>query len=718
MSQKQRLTHKEIDLERRLSVSRVVVFIILYLALTWVALLWFIGDYPEMFFSGIVALIYLINITLFKFCLNIISRSVCLLSATISTVMGLIFSVPTTDVDLLFLPIMAMPFLAFSWKFERAIFIVFFAIPLISWLVVVNYDLIGTADVLFGVPLLNSELDIDTINFGLRLTVTALLSAELYYFTQLTSETESELYQARVKSENAARAKGDFLANMSHEIRTPMNGIIGMIEVLDTLGTSQEQKKMVVTSRNSAFSLLRIIDNILDISKIDAGKMVVETSKTDLQSVIEGVAITQQPVSDDLGVKLVMSIGPEVPTWVLADAGRLRQVLLNVLSNAIKYSNADLTGQSGVTYFSAEKEKNGFVVFKIQDQGIGMSGIVLKDLFQPFIHGETSILRRVGGTGLGMVITQKLVEQMNGQIYTESEEGGGTTVTVRLPLLEVESDLKRIDLSGLIVEWLTEEGGFKNWKLTETLTSMGLWASETAVSESLDNYVPPKNDEVIFILQPHKQATVEIWQKKLRAQVKGVKFILLSAKRSDRMGQLMPDVFRIQMFPILMSDLRKALGVLAGRQALDIQSKQAILNAVASDDEIAMRSDKTVLLVEDNKINRIVLLQQLEIIGYKTDFAKNGKDGFDKWAAGAYDIILSDCQMPLLDGFEMASMIRIREEETNSGRTPIIAITANAAKGDADKCFACGMDDYISKPVEIRNLEMKLQTMLAFKASL
>ena len=285
--------------------------------------------------------------------------------------------------------------------------------------------------------------------------MTALLSAELYYFTQLTSETESELYQARVKSENAARAKGDFLANMSHEIRTPMNGIIGMIEVLDTLGTSQEQKKMVVTSRNSAFSLLRIIDNILDISKIDAGKMVVETSKTDLQSVIEGVAITQQPVSDDLGVKLVMSIGPEVPKWVLADAGRLRQVLLNVLSNAIKYSNADLTGQSGVRYFSAEKEKNGFVVFKIQDQGIGMSGIVLKDLFQPFIHGETSILRRVGGTGLGMVITQKLVEQMNGQIYTESEEGGGKTVTVRLPLLEVESDLKRIDLSGLIVEWLS-----------------------------------------------------------------------------------------------------------------------------------------------------------------------------------------------------------------------------------------------------------------------
>ena len=178
------------------------------------------------------------------------------------------------------------------------------------------------------------------------------------------------------------------------------------------------------------------------------------------------------------------------------------------------------------------------------------------------------------------------------------------------------------------------------------------------------------------------------------------------------MGQLMPDVFRIQMFPILMSDLTKALGVLSGRQTPDIRSERAISNLAYSKDQIAMRSEKTILLVEDDEINRIVLLRQLEIIGYKADFAKNGKEGFDKWAAGRYDIVLSDCQMPLVDGFEMASMIRVREEETNFGRTPIIAITANASKGDSDKCFACGMDDYISKPLEITSLEVKLQALL------
>jgi CheY-like chemotaxis protein len=341
-----------------------------------------------------------------------------------------------------------------------------------------------------------------------------------------------------------------------------------------------------------------------------------------------------------------------------------------------------------------------------------MSGEVLKNLFQPFMHGEASTTRRVGGTGLGLVITQKLVEQMHGEISTQSEEGRGTTVTIKLPLPEAEGDYDKTDLGGLAVEWLREECGFENRKVSESLTSMGLHVMNTTVSKAFDNYIPNNNDATIFVLQPDRQATVEVWQKKLRAEVEGAKFILLSSQRSDRMGHLMPDVFRIKMFPLLISDLMKALGVLSGRLAPDPPREQEMLSVVVSEDEIARRNQKKVLLVEDNEINRIVLLRQLELIGYKADFAKNGKDGFDKWVSGGYDLIISDCQMPLVDGFEMASMIRIHEEETNSGRTPIIAITANALKGDADKCFACGMDDYISKPVENKKLEAKLQVII------
>ena len=650
--------------------------------------------------------------SLFSLNQNFSARSVWLLSLTASTFIVVLFAVPEVDVDLLFLPIMALPVLTFSWKFERVILVVFLAIPIIAWLFIVGYDLIGSAGILFGVSQLFSDLNIDHVNFILRLTVIVLLSAEVYYFTQLTSEIEREFYEARVKSGDATRRKGDLLAIMSHEIRTPMNGIIGMVDILSALDTSQEQKRIVAIIRNSAFSLLRVINDILDVSKIDAGNRIIEKSQTDLQSVMEDVAISQQPIFDSLGVKLVMSIDTELPRWVFADGDRLKQVLLNVLNNTIKYYNDDSTGRGGVLYFSAEKEKDDFIIFKIQDQGIGTSKAVLKGLFKPFMRSEGLRAGGGGGLDLEMEIANKLMLQMSGQISAESEEGCGTTLTIRLPLPEAKSDFESIDLSSLNIEWLTEEGGFENWKMNDTLVEMGLQVFERTVSKSLENYFYPKNKDIIFILQPHEQSTMEIWQKLLRAEVKDAKFILLSPNRSDCMGQLMPDVFRIQMFPILMSDLTKALGVLSGRQTPDIRSERAISNLAYSKDQIAMRSEKTILLVEDDEINRIVLLRQLEIIGYKADFAKNGKEGFDKWAAGRYDIVLSDCQMPLVDGFEMASMIRVREEETNFGRTLIIAITANASKGDSDKCFACGMDDYISKPLEITSLEVKLQALL------
>ena len=660
----------------------------------------------------IVTVFYLVIMSLFSLNQNFSARSVWLLSLTASTFIVVLFAVPEVDVDLLFLPIMALPVLTFSWKFERVILVVFLAIPIIAWLFIVGYDLIGSAGILFGVSQLFSDLNIDHVNFILRLTVIVLLSAEVYYFTQLTSEIERELYEARVKSGDATRRKGDLLAIMSHEIRTPMNGIIGMVDILSALDTSQEQKRIVAIIRNSAFSLLRVINDILDVSKIDAGNRIIEKSQTDLQSVMEDVAISQQPIFDSLGVKLVMSIDTELPRWVFADGDRLKQVLLNVLNNTIKYYNDDSTGRGGVLYFSAEKEKDDFIIFKIQDQGIGTSKAVLKGLFKPFMRSEGLRAGGGGGLDLEMEIANKLMLQMSGQISAESEEGCGTTLTIRLPLPEAKSDFESIDLSSLNIEWLTEEGGFENWKMNDTLVEMGLQVFERTVSKSLENYFYPKNKDIIFILQPHEQSTMEIWQKLLRAEVKDAKFILLSPNRSDCMGQLMPDVFRIQMFPILMSDLTKALGVLSGRQTPDIRSERAISNLAYSKDQIAMRSEKTILLVEDDEINRIVLLRQLEIIGYKADFAKNGKEGFDKWAAGRYDIVLSDCQMPLVDGFEMASMIRVREEETNFGRTPIIAITANASKGDSDKCFACGMDDYISKPLEITSLEVKLQALL------
>ena len=380
-------TYKEIDLKRRYVVSKIAVIVIVYLALAWFLAFSIVGDRSSMMICGSVAGVYLICLLLFQLKFHLFARAFWLFSATVTTVIGLIFGLPEADAALLFLPIMVLPFLSLSWKYERKILLAFFALPLISWYFVVQYDLIGTSEILFGIPLLKTDINIDIINFSLRATVTILLVAELYYFTSLTTRTKAELYQARILAEEATRAKGDFLANMSHEIRTPMNGIIGMVEVLDTMNSSDEQRQIVGTVRNSAFSLLRIIDDILDASKIDAGKMIIENSRTDIVSVVEGAAVTQQTIADQNGVRIALSIDPNVPRWVMADSGRVRQILLNVLSNAIKYSSSDLTGSHTIAYFSVEKGKGNEIRFFVKDHGIGMSEAVLKNLFKPFVKG-------------------------------------------------------------------------------------------------------------------------------------------------------------------------------------------------------------------------------------------------------------------------------------------------------------------------------------------
>ena len=209
-------TYKEIDLKRRYVVSKIAVIVIVYLALSWFLAFAIVGDRSSMMICGSVAGVYLICLLLFQLKFHLLARAFWLFSATVTTVIGLIFGLPEADVDLLFLPIMVLPFLSLSWKYERKILLAFFALPLISWYFVVQYDLIGTSEILFGIPLLKTDINIDIINFSLRATVTILLVAELYYFTSLTTRTEAELYQARILAEEATRAKGDFLANMSH----------------------------------------------------------------------------------------------------------------------------------------------------------------------------------------------------------------------------------------------------------------------------------------------------------------------------------------------------------------------------------------------------------------------------------------------------------------------------------------------------------------------
>jgi len=382
--------------------------------------------------------------------------------------------------------------------------------------------------------------------------------------------------------------------------------------------------------------------------------------------------------------------------------------MLNILSNAIKYSSKDLMGRPSTIYFLVEIDEENVIKLEFQDQGIGMSQELLEKTFEPFVQGEASTTKRVGGTGLGLVITQKLVHQMGGQIITQSTRGKGTTVTVLLPVKIFDGPNETTDISQTKIEMLTEKGKFSK-RLSNFIDQLSFREKIRSVRPDLKGYEMPDEQETVFVLFSEDADTINSWIPILRERAKDPKFVVVSSNRSDPLGLLQEDVYKIQNFPMLQSELVKAISFLTKKQKPNLIESPSIELTNA---QKQIRAKTSILLVEDNEINQIVILKQLEILGYPSAVAKNGFQGLEMWKDKSFDIILIDCHMPVMDGFEMAKEIRKKEEHDDLPRVPIVAITANALTGYTDKCYACGMDDYLAKPVEIISLEAKLSRYL------